>query len=311
MAERVAETETIGSALRWAEGRLRSGLGQGRGSGDAEGRGRFEAGYLLAGCLGVGLAEASAWPERTLGPDASAEFRRRVERRLRGEPLQYIEGRAAFRDLHLRVDRRVFIPRPETEQLVEQVLRWARERARRGVHLTALDVGTGSGAIALSLAQEGPFERVLAVDISRDALNLAHWSAQETGLMARLEFREGSLFQAVRPSERFDAIVSNPPYVSLGERAGLDPEVRDWEPPVALFGGPAGVEMVEALLVDAASHLKPGGLLALEIAPLQAVSVRRRLEQDRRFAHVTTHPDLAGLERIVLAERGQPGDAER
>lgn len=289
---------TAGSALRWAESALRGAGPETEGAGAWGSRARFEAVYLLAGCLGAGLAEAAARPERALGPGVWAELRRRVERRRKGEPLQYIEGRAAFRNLWLRVDRRVLVPRPETELLVEHVLAWARARGLR----TALDVGTGSGAIALSLAQEGPFARVVAVDISRDALNVAEESARDAGLSARVEFRLGSLFEPLVAGERFDVIVSNPPYVTAGDAASLAPEVRDWEPPAALFAGPTGLEVLEAIAAGAAPHLVPGGLLALEVGAGQAAAVRERLSRED-FAHVSVHRDLAGLDRIVLAER--------
>jgi release factor glutamine methyltransferase len=294
------------TALAWAAGVLEAAEATRRAAEaarppiSAAERARFEAAYLLAGCLGEGLAEVRAWPERPVPPDAWAEFQRRVERRRRGEPLQYVEGRAAFRSLWLRVDPRVLIPRPETEELVEQVLAWARATGRQG--LAALDLGTGSGAIALSLAAEGPFARVVAVDISSDALHVARENAREAGLGARVEFRLGSLFEPVRPGERFDVIVSNPPYLGLAERAQLVPEVRDWEPPVALFAGPTGTEVLDRIAAEAGRVLAPGGLLALEVAPAWAARMRRRLARDPGCRRVRVARDLAGCDRIVLAE---------
>lgn len=284
----------MGRAVSWAAERLRPHRGEAA---------RFEATYLVSGCLGLGLAETGLRGDRLLSDAEWGELQRRVERRAAGEPLQYIEGRAAFRELVLRVDRRVLIPRPETEVLVEHVLEWAHGRSG----LVALDVGTGSGAIALSLLTHGAFERVVAVDISPAALNVAEENARAVGLLARMEFRSGSLFDAVAARERFDAIVSNPPYLALRERASLAPEVRDWEPVEALFAGPTGAEVLEVLADRGPGYLKPRGLLALEVAPTQARAVAERLAHDARCVRVRVQQDLAGLDRVVLAER-DPGD---
>lgn len=286
-------------AVRWAEARLAGAAAAGASVGPWPSRARFEALYLLGGCLGEGAAEVAAWPERSLDPAVWEAFRRRVTRRARGEPLQYIEGRAAFRGLSLRVDRRVLIPRPETEELVDVVLAWSSGRSA----LTALDLGTGSGALALSLAVEGPFERVVAVDISLAALNVAEENAREAACGARVEFRAGALFEPLSPEERFDVIVSNPPYVAAGDVALLAIEIRDWEPPAALLAGPTGLEVLEPIVDGAASFLRPGGLLALEVGAGQAGAVSDRLRRTRGFVRVSVHRDAAGLERIVCAER--------
>lgn len=292
---------TRGAALRWAEARLGAAASSAPEPGPWGSRARFEALYLLAGCLGLGLAETAAWPDRPLAAETWAELRRRVERRRRGEPLQYIEGRAAFRGLWLRVDPRVLIPRPETEELVERVLAWARARGAA----TALEIGTGAGGIAISLAVEAPFRRVVAVDISEGALNVARESAREVGCADRVDFRAGSLFEPLAPGERFDVIVSNPPYLAAGDAAELARGVLEWEPSVSLFAGPTGLEVIEPIASGAARHLEAGGLLALEIAPGQAPAVRDRLSVDPDYALVSVHRDLAGLERIVLAERAR------
>lgn len=289
------EPVTAVNAVRWAAERLRPHRG------DAA---RLEATYLVAGCLGLGLSEVGLRPDRALEDREWEELQRRVERRLAGEPLQYIEGRAAFREFSLKVDRRVLVPRPETEVLVEHVLAWAAGRH----DLVALDVGTGCGAIALSLVLEGPFERVVAVDISRAALNVAEENARAAGCVSRIEFRHGSLFDPVRPGERFDAIVSNPPYLAWHERANLAPEVREWEPAEALFAGPTGLEVLEVLTAGASRYLTPRGLLALEVAPGQARIVAERLARDARYVRVQIRQDLAGLDRVVLAEQDDVGD---
>src|SRR5690606_7815739 len=231
----------------------------------ATGDPRLEAELLLASVLGVKRLELVLEPEERVGEEEAAAFRAAVERRMAGEPIQYIMGVAAFRELDLLVDRRVLIPRPETEVLVEEVLRWATARAERaGRLLTAADIGTGSGAIALSLLQEGPFERVVATDASLDALDVARENAGRLGLADRLELRHGSLLTPLR-GERFDVIVSNPPYVADGERDSLPEDVREWEPAGALFAGPSGLEVLAALVEEAPLNLAPCGLLALGV----------------------------------------------
>jgi release factor glutamine methyltransferase len=259
---------------------------------------RREALFLLAGLLGATPGETAVDRDRRLEPDTLAEYEARLARRARGEPLQYIEGRAAFRRLTLRVDPSVLIPRPETEQLVEYVLEWCRGREE----LRALDLGTGSGAIAVSLAIEGSFETVVGVDISPDALNVARDNTAEAGVEGVVDLRLGSLFSAVRPGERFHVVVANPPYIADSEADSLPAEVRDWEPGVALFAGPTGLEVIEQIVAGAPKYLEPRGLLALELAPGVAQqgleSVRARgAYREPRLLH-----DLAGHQRILLAE---------
>ncbi|MEE9132440.1 MAG: peptide chain release factor N(5)-glutamine methyltransferase [Gemmatimonadota bacterium] len=258
-----------------------------------------EALYLMAGVLGTTPGQAALERDRTLGERELMEYEARLARRARGEPLQYIEGRAAFRRLSLHVDRSVLIPRPETEQLVEHVLDWCRGRER----LRAVDLGTGSGAIAISLALEGPFQDVVGVDISLDALNVARANAAGAGVAARVDLRQGSLFRALGPRERFHVVVSNPPYIALGEADALPAEVREWEPELALFAGPSGLEMIEQIVEGAPDHLEDGGLLALEVAPDSAAAAIERIRAHGEYGEARLIRDLAGHQRIVLAER--------
>lgn len=264
---------------------------------------RLTAELLLAGVLGLRRLDLYLQYDRPLRADELAEFKARLRRRLRREPLQYIEGEAAFRELRLRVDARVLIPRPETEVLVDEVLRWA---AGRGA-LEAVDIGTGSGAIALSLATEGRFGRVVATDVSTDALAVARENRRRTAPGASVEFREGAGY-APLGDERFDVIVSNPPYIALDEAGSLAPEVREWEPAGALFAGETGLEVIRELVAGAPAHLRPGGLLALEIGAGQAAAVADLVRSVPGFAAPRIRRDLAGRERIVLAELG-PHDA--
>ena len=274
--------------LRWTTEYL-----QGKGFHNA----RLNAELLLAGTLGLKRLDLYLQFDRPLRAEEIAEFKARLLRRARREPIQYIEGTAAFRNLQLRVDSRVLIPRPETEILVEEVLR--RVRGREGLH--ALDVGTGSGAIALSLATEGPFERVVATDLSPGALEVARANHAAAAPQAPLEFRAGPVYEPVR-GERFDVVVSNPPYIAEGERETLDPEVREWEPATALFGGESGVEVIHALVSGAPEVLRPGGLLALEIGWTQAGAVSDLLRGVEGFGEPEVHRDLAGRDRIVTAD---------
>ncbi len=262
---------------------------------------RLDAEHLLADTLGVPRLELYLQHDRPLEASELVAFKPRLLRRARREPLQYILGRAAFREMDLAVDPRVLVPRPETELLAGEVLAWAADRAAAG--LRALDIGTGCGALALALATEGGFASVVATDISRDALAVASLNGEQYHDGAPVEFRAGSLYDPLGRDERFDVIVSNPPYISSTEMEDLEPEVRDWEPRRALEAGADGMRVLAPLIAGAPRHLAPGGLLALEVGPGQAPSAERRIEDTGAFARVRILPDLAGRERMVLANR--------
>lgn len=283
---------TVLRLMRWAGEYL---------EGKGVARGRLDAEHLLAHAVGVPRLQLYLQFDRPLEPEELDRFRPLLRRRAEREPLQYILGRAAFRELELAVDRRVLVPRPETEVLVEEVLAWAAGSGRRD--LTAVDVGTGSGAIALSLLHEGPFARVVATDASEEALAVATVNARSTGLEDRLELRHGSLFDPLGPGERFDVLVSNPPYVADVEASDLEPEVGVWEPAGALFGGPDGLSVLRAIVEGAGRFIRPDGLLALEVGEGQAGSVVAAVEAVGGYEDVTVRRDLAGRRRIVLAGR--------
>lgn len=261
--------------------------------------GRLDAEHLLAEVVGVGRLQLYLDFDRPLTPVELDGFRPLLRRRAKREPLQYILGHQPFRELDLEVSPRVLIPRPETEVLVGEVLEWASATGRRD--LTALDVGTGSGAIALSLAFEGAFASVLATDVDEEAVGLARRNRDAAGLAERVELRVGGLFEPVREGERFDVVVSNPPYVAESEEGTLQPEVIDWEPRAALFGGPDGLGVLRALTGGAARALRPGGLLALEVGAGQAAPVVRMLEDTTQYEEIRVRRDYAGKERVVLA----------
>jgi release factor glutamine methyltransferase len=219
-------------------------------------------------------------------------------RRTQGAPFAYAVKSAAFRRLSLFVDERVLIPRPETEFLVEIVLELMEGRSGG----TAIDVGTGSGAIALALASEGSFDRVLGGDISADALDVARANASrlEPSARSRIEFRCGSLL-APFLSERAAVIVSNPPYIADEEARELPSGVRDWEPAVALFGGADGMRIIRRIIRDARRVLEPGGWLALEVDSRRASWVVEALSMYDCYVDISVRFDLAGRERFVLA----------
>ncbi|MEO5818784.1 MAG: peptide chain release factor N(5)-glutamine methyltransferase [Gemmatimonadaceae bacterium] len=223
-----------------------------------------------------------------------------ARRRASGAPIQYAAGRAAFRQLTLDVDERVLIPRPETEQLVEIVLGLTREE-RGGI---AVDVGTGSGAIALSLASEGRFDHVIGTDVSLDALAVATANAARYAGRgcARFELRHGSLLGPVH-ERGLRVVVSNPPYISFGEAAELPASVRDWEPSVALFSASDGMATTEQLVREAAGALVARGLLALEVDMRRAAVVADFIRTRDAFDDVHVLPDLTGRDRFVVARK--------
>jgi release factor glutamine methyltransferase len=244
------------------------------------------------------------WPAlngaAAVDPAMRARARSAVAKRLQGAPLAYAVGRASFRNLTLDVDERVLIPRPETELLVDLVLD-AIGPEPGGV---AIDVGTGSGAIAISLASEGAFSSVYGTDVSRDALAVAKHNAELCAPLCRapVELVHGSLLGPVRDL-RARVVVSNPPYIALGEAQSLPDSVRDWEPAVALYSGNDGMTATARLVREAADVLAPGGLLALEVDARRASLAAELVGRERCFRAVRVALDLTGRERFVLARR--------
>ena len=244
------------------------------------------------------------WPVTNGAADVDAATVERAmaaaRKRIQGAPLAYAVGRAAFRHLTLDVDERVLIPRPETEQLVDLVL----NEMANTVGGVAIDVGTGSGAIAIALAAEGRFSRVYGTDISRDAVDVATHNATLCAgfLRAPVEILHGSLIGPLA-DVRARVVVSNPPYIATGEAAALPASVRDWEPAVALFSGADGMAATARLVREAADVLAPGGLLAMEVDMRRASIAAELVLRERRFRSVRIELDLTGRERFVLARR--------
>jgi release factor glutamine methyltransferase len=273
--------------------------------------GRREAEELLGRLLDLGRAQLVLAGERLLAPEQSARLDVWLGRRRAGEPLQYVTGRAAFRDLDLEVSPAVLVPRPETEVLVEEVLRVLHAERARWPAPHVLDLGTGSGCVALAIAHEFPEADAWGVDASPAALDVAAGNAARLGLADRVRWLEGDWFEALVTEEaraagvpeRFEVVVANPPYIAERERDALPADVREHEPPAALFAGPTGLEALRELVDSAPEALVPEGLLALELAEMRAHEVHAWLDGAREWRDARLVPDLAGLPRVLLARR--------
>jgi release factor glutamine methyltransferase len=239
--------------------------------------------------------------ERDLDETTLEALRGMVKRRVAGEPLQYITGETEFSGLRLMVDRRVLIPRPETELLVEVVgKRLKTEDGRQKTGAKIVDVGTGSGAIAIALAKKFPEAEVIALDASRDALEVARGNATLHKVEKNIRFLESDLLQNLSDSLCADVIVSNPPYIADGEMAKLPKEVRDFEPVRALAAGEDGLKVIRRLVMDARRILSPSGFMALEIGAGQRATVEEFFGQ-QGYDAVEIVKDLQGHERVIVA----------
>jgi len=260
---------------------------------------RLDAEVILADVLSLRRAQIYVrWDER-LGAAAVQRYRSLVQRRAAHEPVAYLVGERAFYDLDLWVDRRVLIPRPETEQLVEEALAWAQSCGQRP--LRVVDVGTGSGALAIVLARHLAEAQVWAVDISREALCVAVSNLRRHGLESRVGLVCGDLLSCL--SGRFELIVANLPYVSRRALSELPRDVAAFEPRVALDGGEDGLAILQRLLAQCPDRLARPGLMLLEIGDGQARAVCRAIRQHLPQAKATVLRDYAGLERVVRIER--------
>jgi len=270
-----------------------------RGEMDARLPGRAaEAEILVSFVTGIPRSRLFLEAGRDVGDRAGA-LAALVARRAAGEPLQYILGSWEFHGREFVLSRDTLIPRPETEGLVEGIVA---DRRRAGLEGGLfLDVGTGSGAIAVTLAAELPGATVVAVDISAGALAVARGNAFRNGVAERVLFFRGDAYSALKRGRRFDVVVSNPPYVSEREWNSLSADVRDFEPQEALLGGPDGLSVIRRLVAEAGDYLKPGGELRCEIGETQGDAVRRLPSGSLRFAGVDK--DLAGRDRVARWEK--------
>lgn len=261
---------------------------------------RLDAELLLAHVLDVSRSNVVARDERELTPEEQGDFERLLARRLTGEPLAYLTGTKEFWSLELEVSRDVLVPRPETELLVEWGLELLGVRGKPEAGVAVLDLGTGSGAIALAIGKERPNLRIVASDVSAAALEVARRNARRLGV-GNVGFRHGDLFKALDggDADAFDLIVSNPPYVAAG-----DPHLAElrFEPAAALTAGADGLDALRAIVAGAQAFLRPEGWLLLEHGAQQGAAVRALLA-DEGYAEIATRRDLAGLERATGAMR--------
>lgn len=276
---------SIKRVLGWAADDLRR-----RGNDSA----RLDVELLLGHVLGLDRIGLIMHAERPLSPTELARFRDLFKRRRAGEPVAYLLGAREFYGITLRVDARVLVPRPDSERLVEVALERTRARSMLG---RALDLCTGSGCIAIAFARQRPTWDVTATDVSEGALAVARDNAHRTGAIRNLRLRHGSLFEAV-PSERFDLITGNPPYIPSADIAGLPADVRDFEPRLALDGGGDGLDLVRQIAAQAPAFLRPGGLLALEIQFDQGERASAVL-REHGYQDVELAKDLGGRDRVV------------
>jgi release factor glutamine methyltransferase len=283
---------TVGRLLQWTADYLK------RHGADSP---RLDAEVLLAETLHRPRIALYTSFDEVPGEEVRAAFRELVRRRTEGTPVAYLVGHREFFSLDFRVTQDVLIPRPETELLVMTLIELARQQDRQPV--TICDVGTGSGIIAVAAAKHLPNSRVTAIDVSPAALAVARGNAEVHGVLDRIDFVQSDLLAGVPEERRFDFVVSNPPYVSEAELGRLAPEVRRFEPRVALVAGQRGTEVIEALLGQAADRIRPGGHILLEISPMIHDAVQALLAADDRFQPGPTVKDLGRQPRVVQARR--------
>ncbi|MHB1391176.1 MAG: peptide chain release factor N(5)-glutamine methyltransferase [Thermoleophilia bacterium] len=265
---------------------------------------RLDAEVLLAEVLHATRVDLYINLKQPLIKEEVDAYRELIRRRGLGEPVAYITGRAFFRTLTLSVSPAVLVPRPETEHVVEAAIRFLMEGEWGPRRPQVLDVGTGSGAIAIALAVSYPDIRVTAIDASDAALRLAGENARVADASDEIEFTRSDLFDDLDPTQTFDLIVSNPPYISAAEWPTLPVDVREFEPRQAFWGGEDGLDFYRRLAVEAPQFLKPRGCLIMEIGHTQSDAVKELLAETGHFGTVTVEKDYAGHDRVVIAMRG-------
>jgi release factor glutamine methyltransferase len=251
-----------------------------------------------------------AHPEDELSPEQELKFFALIASRVAGVPTQYLTGKQEFWGIEFEVTHDVLIPRPETEHVIEVALdrlavreiRAGRKQTLSGEGLNIADIGTGSGCIAVALAKDLPGAQFVATDISPRALEVARRNAERAGFADRIKFVLSNLLDEIPSSQRFQLIASNPPYIGRNEASTLAREVRDHEPETALFGGEEGYELYADIVTQSAGHLEPGGILVLELGHNSLPAVQPLFESPE-WTHVGVTNDLAGIPRVIAAER--------
>ncbi|MFC1650912.1 peptide chain release factor N(5)-glutamine methyltransferase [Candidatus Latescibacterota bacterium] len=265
---------------------------------------RLEVERMLGCVIDCSRVELYLNFERPLSDTERDTFRGLFKRRLTHEPLQHILGVSEFKEITVNTDRRALIPRPETELLVDIAVDFLGKTDSPHV----ADIGTGSGVIALSIAYEIPESSVVAVDISDDALSLARENACLIGVEDRVSFVYGDMLEGLKEMGVFDAILSNPPYIKSGSIPSLQPEVRDYDPSIALDGGNDGLKYLAGLAENADRFLNPGGIVLLECGEGQTQEIKGTFEKTGRYSSVEIIKDLSNNNRIVKAvKRGKEG----
>ena len=266
---------------------------------------RLDAQVLLAHARGCSRIELYTAFNTEPTEEQREAFREMVRRRGDGAPVAYLVGYKEFYSLKMRVNESVLIPRPETEHVVIEALDQAKLMlaADPNAHLKVVDVGTGSGAIAIAIAKHLPAASVTAIDVSPDALQIAQWNVEQHEVADRVTLIEGDLLEPIAADSSVDIIVSNPPYVSEAEYEQLSKSVRDHEPRGALVSGPLGTEIIARLVEDASSRLRSGGRLIIELSPMIADSCLEIVKGSGKYGDAKLIKDLAGLRRVLSASR--------
>ena len=260
---------------------------------------RLEAELLLAHVRKCQRIELYTHHGEILSDDHRANMRELVRRRAKHEPVAYLTGKKEFFSLDFEVSKDVLIPRPETELLVEETLTAISEKKQPLI----LELGTGSGCIACSLAVKRADASITAVDLSPAALDIARQNAKKHAVQNRIRFLEGNLFEPVERNERFDVILSNPPYVCDHELAELDADVRDHEPKLALLAGKDGLDVIRRIIAKTGEYLTDHGVLLLEFDPAQSEAIRKMCLEHNRFSNCRIIKDLARRDRVAVIQK--------
>ena len=288
------DTWTILKLIRWTEARFKK---------EGLPTPRLDAEVLLAESLGMDRVGLYTHFDQPLQPAELTRFKKLIRRRMAHEPLTYITGKREFWSLPFKVTPDVLIPRPETEGLVEEALRLLADPERCGRGGRILEIGTGSGAIIIALAKELPSASLVATDFSEKALALARENAAAIGVGERIQFLHGDLFAPLERESPFDLILSNPPYISRSEFASLAPEVRDFEPRIALDGGEDGLTFFRRALPRVGRYLQPAGWFLTEIGAGQDPEVQKIAAATPDLEAFAFIPDLAGIKRVFKARK--------
>jgi len=285
---------TILNLIRWTDERFRK---------EGMSTPRLEAEVLLAETLGLDRVGLYTHFDQPLQPGELARFKKVIQRRLRHEPLAYILGKKEFWSLKFQVTPAVLIPRPETEILVSEALRVLTLLNQFRLSLHILEIGTGSGAISVALAKELPSVEIVATDLSEKALSIAEKNARQNGVREQIRFLQGDLFNPLEEGLRFDLVLTNPPYIPQEHFSALPPEVRDFEPRMALDGGKDGLAFFRRALPQVGKFLHPGGWFLAEIGAGQDQEIRKMTEATPDLLSSDFAPDLAGRQRVFKVQK--------